>query len=116
MWGWLRKTVFRTSKGGRGDAPQGINRSPLTTGYRGIRVGEAKNPGPGEDLDIEILECSDTGVQAGYDEEADSRRGGRSRTPPKIRTPGPHKDKSPTTRGRRATNRTRSLKPKKKET
>ena len=55
LWGWVRKTIIRTFEGGRVDAPQGINKRQTTTGYRGIRVGEAKNPGPGEDLDIEIL-------------------------------------------------------------
>ena len=82
LWGWVRKTIFRTSKGGRVDALQGINKRQTTTGYRGIRVGE---------------------------------EGGPARHP-ETRIPGPLKDKSPTTRRRRATNRTRSLKPEKKET
>ena len=45
-------------------------------------MGEAKNPGPGEDLDIEMLAGWGSEVHGGHEGEADSGREGRSRTPP----------------------------------
>ena len=55
---------------------------PPTLGYSGTRVGEAKNPGPGEDLDVEILGGSgaeDLGEDGGSMERRQERR---SRPPP----------------------------------
>ena len=38
---------------------------PPTLGYRGTRVGAAKNPGPVEDLDVEILGSTGSAYQGG---------------------------------------------------
>ena len=66
--------------------PVGKNRLPITLGYRGTRVGEAKNPGPTVDLDMEIL------TSAGGDSQGDGDEGGKQGTQGKSRTPPKNTD------------------------
>ena len=67
---------WRNRKRREDPIPYPKRKLPPTLAYRGTRVGEAKNPGPTEDLDIEIL----GGTGSGAESEAE----GRSRTPPRT--------------------------------
>ena len=84
VWGCIPRRVW--SLGWREDPiPYPKKKLPPTLAYRGTRVGEAKNPGPTEDLDIEILGGTGPGAESGPE--------GRSRTPPKTAdTRTVHKD------------------------
>jgi hypothetical protein len=72
----------RNRKEGANTTRVADNRLPPTLGYRGMRVGEAKNQGPGEDLCVEILGYMGSEFQGGGGGGPESGPVGRSRTPP----------------------------------